>query len=117
MTVGLKWAGAVREILRDAKPADTAESKARRDFALYDFNAAPAPLLEQTPRARAEREIGRIASWYGWGAEVARALDRAGAASLAGLGDQEIEQLLDRMRQLENCAQEGLDSPDMPPAR
>lgn len=117
MTVGLKWAGAVREILRDARPAETPESKARREFALYDFNAAPAPVLEQTPRARAEREIGRIATWYGWAPEIARALDRAGAVSLAGLEEHQVEQLLDRMRQLEDCAQSGLDGPDTPPAR
>lgn len=107
----------MKRILQDAKPAETTEGRARRDFALYEFNAAPPPVLEQTPRARAEREIGRIAAWYGWASEITRALDCAGAVSFAGLEEHQVEQLLARMRQLEDCAQSGLDGPDTPPAR
>lgn len=68
-------------------------------------------------RAAAGQEIRRIASWYGWQLEVDRVLLTTGVASLAGLDDDSLDRLLRRMTQLETCAQEGLDSPDAPPAR
>lgn len=74
-------------------------------------------VLDDAPRARAEREIMRIASWYGWGAEIVRAIDAAGCVSMAGMSNAQIEALQTRMKVLEECVQEGLDPPDAPPAR
>lgn len=118
MTVGLKWAGKVRKILEEARPRG-AESEAQRAFQLYEFNSGAGPRIyaEQTPRARAEREVARIATWYNLGAEVARQLDAAGVSLVVSLDDQALEQLVARMRQLEDCIQNGGDAPDAPPAR
>lgn len=116
MTVGLKWAGKVRQILAEARPRE-AESEARRAFQLFEFNSGPVIYAEQTPRARAEREVGRIATWYNLAGEVQRALDAAGVAMMGGLDDDALEQLVERMRQLEDCLQNGGDPPDAPPAR
>jgi hypothetical protein len=112
----------VRELLSQAKrkptkPEPAAELQLRRAFELYEFNSAPAVLLEQTPRARAERETVRIATWYGWMAEIARALDMEGATSIESLSDDGLGLLLDRLQRLEHCMQEGLDPPDCAPAR
>jgi len=99
-------------------PKPTPESEALRAFQVYEFNSVPVgPVVEQTPRARAIREINRIATWYGWPGEITRALDAAAATSLAGLADEELEQLVERMRHLEECVQNGGDAPDAPPAR
>ena len=110
----------LRQLMSEAvprKPAESPEAAALRLFRLHEFNSAPAVLVEQTERARDEREIDRIATWYGWQAEVVRALDRDRVASLSGLSDGGIAALLARMHQLEECAQNGLDCPDAAPAR
>lgn len=110
----------VRQLLAEArtpKPTDSEEARARRAFDYFDFNSSPPPVLEQTPRARTLRDITRIATWYGWGGEVARALDAAQASSPADLTDEQLEALQARLQRLEHCAQEGLDCPDAPPAR
>ena len=109
--------GQVRAILAEAKPRETAETKARRAFELYEFNSAAPVYAEQTPRARASREIGRIATWYALQGEVARALDQAGVSLVEGLGEEALDQLLARMRLLEDCIQNGGDAPDAPAAR
>lgn len=112
----------LRQLVRDAvSPArevvESSETKAHRDFRLHEFNAGQAFVVEQTTRARAIREITRIATWYGWPGEMARALDAAGAESLQGLGELELDALVSRMRLLEECVQNGGDAPDAPPAR
>jgi hypothetical protein len=110
----------LRELMRQAVPVahePSPEVRAANTFALYTFNQGCHPVLDTAPRARLEREIARIASWYGWGCEVARALDAHAAASVAGLTDEQAEQLAARLRNLECCVQEGLDPPDSPPAR
>lgn len=106
----------MRQILEGARPRG-AESEAQRAFQLYEFNTGPVIYAEQTPRARAEREVGRIANWYNLGAEVQRALDAAQVSLVGGLDDAELEQLVERMRRLEDCLQNGGDPPDAPPAR
>jgi hypothetical protein len=106
----------VREILAEARPREDAETQARRAFQHFESNTA-AVYAEQTPGARAEREIGRIASWYQLQGEVARALDRAGVAVVSALDEQALEQLVARMRLLEDCIQNGGDAPDAPAAR
>jgi hypothetical protein len=108
----------LRQLMSEAVPKNDetpSEMNARRQFLLYEFNAAPL-VVEQSPRARVEREISRIASWYGWTCEVIRALDAARVATVQGLCEDRLQQL-ERMRQLEQCAQEGLDPPDALPAR
>jgi hypothetical protein len=112
----------VRSLLREAtkkpsRPQSVDEAQQRKAFELYEFNSSPPVLLEQSHRARSEREISRIASWYGWQAEIARALDAGTATCLADLDDDSIDELLTRMRKLEQCVQDGLDPPDSAPAR
>jgi hypothetical protein len=111
----------LRQLMSEAVPsqpiAESLEAAAARAFQLHEFNARPALVVEQTPRARRERDIERIAIWYGWTSEVVRALDAAGTSSLSALSDDELESLQERMRRLEDCAREGLDCPDALPAR
>lgn len=107
-----------------AKPAAPAavstlpspDAQRMRAFEYYEFNVG-LPVVEQTHRARALREIARIATWYGWGAEVTRALDAEGVAAAGELSDDGIEKLVTRMKALEDCAQSGCDPDDMPSAR
>lgn len=74
------------------------------------------PMLEQTPRARAIREISRIASYHGWGLEVARYLDRVHAASVPDLNDDQLYDLVDRLLRFEECLHAGFGPLDAPPA-
>ena len=111
----------LRSLLSEAtevrKPELTPEAQALRAFQLHEFNAAPPLVLDQSPRARSTREIMRIANGYGWTSEVERALDAAGATMLSSLSDLDLEDLLARMRRLEDCVHMAGDSPDAPPAR
>lgn len=111
----------LRQLMSEAIPRQSAptrpEQSAAQAFAHFDFNVGPLPTLDTSPRAKQEREIARIAHWYGWGNEISRALDRADVASIPGLSDDQAAGLLARLQQLETCAQEGLDCPDAPPAR
>jgi hypothetical protein len=107
----------VRQVLAEARPREDAETQARRAFQQFEFNSVVPIYAEQTPRARAEREIGRIATWYQLPGEVTRALDRAGVTVVSGLDDEALDQLLGRMRRLEDCIQNGGDAPDAPAAR
>lgn len=112
----------VRRLLEEAaqekvkQQERSTEDHARTAFQLYEFNVGMAP-LEQTPRARAEREIHRIAWTYGWQGEVARALDTQGAISLSALDDDQVERLAAKMRRLLDSAMCGCDSEDALPAR
>lgn len=111
----------LRQLLSEAVPRtpepSPQEAAALKAFAIYEVNAPTPFVLEQTPKARAMREIMRIASWYQWHGEIERALDRVGVSALTDLEDYELEELLSRMRQLEDCVQNGTDAPDAPPAR
>lgn len=111
----------LRQLMSEAVPRSgvppTAEDNIKRQFRLYEFNADPAPCIEQTPRARNERDIHRITRWYGWNDVVLRSLDRARVTSLQGLNDDDLAELHARMKRLEECVQQGLDAPDSPPAR
>lgn len=93
------------------------EAAAKSAFAYYEFNADPGPVLDQSWRARSEREVLRLASWHGWQRSVEEALDRARKSTVYALDDEELESLLIHMRQLEDCVQNGLDAPGAPPAR
>jgi hypothetical protein len=110
----------LRRFLTDhAVPAsgESSEAQLRSAFQLHEFNCSPALQLDQSPEARALREINRIASWYGWGSEIVRFLDGLGAGSTSALSIDQVEQLRDRMVRLERCAQDGCDAPDSLPAR
>lgn len=74
--------------------------------------------LDQTPTARAVREIGRLAARYPWGAEVIRrAMDRQAVATPEELTADAIYELRDELRKLDQCAQFACDLDDLPPAR
>ena len=111
----------LRQLMSEAVPIQPAtganEEAAAKAFRLYEFNTAPTLVVEQTPRARTERNVERIAAWYGWAGEIARALDAVGACTVSELSDEALARLDARMRQLEDCVKEGLDCPDAPPAR
>ena len=120
MTVDRTWVQQVEQVLAEVAPKVrktrlTPEAEALRAFQ-YHETFAPALVVDQTPRARAIREVMRIATWYGWMGEVARSLDRELAASLASLSDEGLDQLVVRMRLLEECAQNGGQAPDAPAA-
>jgi hypothetical protein len=111
MPVSREWTEQVKRVLAAARPVETLDSAghgAREPLRIHAGGPS---------RAAARQEIDRIATWYGWRPEVDRALRSRGVASTAALDDDDLARLLSRMQQLEACAQEGLDSPDSPPAR
>jgi len=71
-------------VAANRKPAESRETLALQAFQYYEFNTNQGPVLEQTRRARALREVERIVSWYGWQRELTRAMDAAEAVTLAG---------------------------------
>lgn len=99
------------------KQAESRETLALQRFHYYEFNSYQGPVLDQTRRARAMREIERIATWYGWEREIARAMDAAQVMVLADMDEEALYALKARLRTLEDNVQHGLDSPDAPPAR
>ena len=108
----------VRRLLEEATTAKQSATAVGETAAFTTPSTAPPPhYAEQTFRARTKREIHRIASWYGWSAEIDRALDAAAATSTARLNDDQLSRLLARMQQLEECVQNATDCPDAPPAR
>lgn len=107
----------IRQLLQEAAPQESPELEARRAFARFAANEERAFYVDPAPRARAIREVLRIATSYGWPHVVERALDDAGAMSLTSLCDADLDALLARLRQFEDCARHGLDSPEAPPAR
>ena len=111
----------LRQIMSEAVPRrplpDRSEAAANDAFAYFECNAPQPIVVEQTPEARAIREIMRIATWYGWPGEITRALDAAGATVLQSLDSEQLQDLLERMRTLEDCVHTGGDSPNAPPAR
>lgn len=120
MTVNRTWVRQVEDVLAEIaprrRPHASAEMHAAWAFKAYQDNAGGDYYAEQTPRARALRELDRIARWYGWQAEVLRALDAAGVTTPAGLDDDSLDQLLARLRSLEDALHNGGQAPDAPPA-
>ncbi|WP_295936940.1 hypothetical protein [uncultured Xanthomonas sp.] len=118
MSVNREWVGQVEQLLAEIAPRrGDGQPKALQDkaFAWYDLNVQLAP-LEQSPRARAIREITRLATYHGWGQEVARFLDRNYAPSLPALADDALQALRDHMLRLEDCLHSGAGAPEAPPA-
>lgn len=110
----------LRKLLGEATPSPTAikndaETEAWRRFQQFETYTAPLP-QESSWRAKATRDITRIAAWYGWTAEIQRALDEADVDLVSALSDDDLESLRDRMRHLEDNAQHGFGAPDAPPA-
>jgi len=98
----------LRAILQDAVPRNHWETR------LSD----PAPAMPvHLRRARARYEIQDLAARYGWQREVERDLFRLGAPSLKYLSQEQLDQVLVRLRGLEDCLQNTCDPPDGPPAR
>lgn len=110
----------LRQLMSEAIPREPqltpSEAQARIAFAHYEMNAPQPVLLDQSDQARAIRDVMRIASWYGWMGEVERALDAANCGSLQSMGQEDLDRLANRMRRLEDCAQNGMGAPDAPPA-
>lgn len=121
MVVDRNWVNQLQAVIAKAAPAEqprAARPAGRAHAPLqHPCHLAPVFSVVQTPRARAIREVTRIATWYGWQAELARALDAAGACSLHGLSREDLAALVTRMQLLEECVQHGGDPPDAPPAR
>jgi hypothetical protein len=112
----------LRQLLSEATPTiaepsnrPEAHMEAWRRFQRFESYQVPAP-LEADSRAIAIREITRIAGWYGWTAEIQRVLDQEDALFLASLSQDALNRLHSRMRDLEDCVQQGLGAPDAPPA-
>lgn len=108
----------LRQLLAESMPRRpaTPERRALAAFQHYQYNGGLPP-IEQSPRARAEREIQRIALTYGWQGAVVRALDDAGATELAGLDDQLLDGLARQMREYVDRAMTACDFDEAPPAR
>lgn len=110
----------LRQIISEAVPVgpsmDGLEADAWRRYQAFSAND-PLPAFDDSGRARMIRGINRIATSYGWIAELQRFLDREDACSLQSLDDRAIERLHSRMTTLEACVQDGCDPPDTPHAR
>lgn len=103
-----------------AAPGVQGDANPLRAYDYWAYNAAclaAPPPLDQSPRARAMREINRIAARRRWGDEVARWMDRAAAGRFADLDDAQLEGLRDHMRRLEDCGHTACDPDDEFPAR
>jgi hypothetical protein len=109
----------LRQLMSEAIPrpasALAANEDAWRAYEAYDFNTRPA--ADQGPRDIAVRTINRIAMRYNWPNEVQHFLDSRRFPSISQMPDADVEELLDRMRHLEDCIQNGCDSAEAPPAR
>lgn len=100
--------GRLRAILRDAIPRSHWETR------LSD----PVPAMPvHLRRARARYEIQDLAARYGWQREIERDLLRLGVPSLKYLSQEQLDQVLVRLKGLEDCLQNICDPPDGPPAR
>lgn len=98
----------LRAVLRDAIPRSHWETR------LSD----PVPAMPvHLRRARASYEIQDLATRYGWQREVERDLLRLGVPSLKYLSQEQLDQLLVRLRGLEDCLHSTCDPSDGPPAR
>lgn len=110
----------LRQIISEAVPVEPpkgpGEDDAWRRFQSFAAND-PLPAFDDSERARQIRAINRIATSYGWIAEIQRLLDGFGASSLSSLDDDQVALAHERLVMLEDCAREGFDPPDCPVAR
>lgn len=110
----------LRQIIAEAVPVEppkTAdESDAWRRFQSFAAND-PLPAFDDSERARQLRAINRIATSYGWIAEIQRLLDGFEVSTLSALDDDQVALAYQRFVTLEDCVREGFDPPDCPVAR
>lgn len=109
----------LRQLLSEATPAE-AISRFSTHNRCHPGRSAPFHASKsastQSWRGVIIRRINQIASWYGWECEIQRSLDAMEAPFLSALNDQDLETVLNRLHQLEDCVQNGLGPPDAPPA-
>jgi hypothetical protein len=112
----------LRALMAEAVPRPVPKSRSEEDaWTAYQHFVANDPggaALDDSARAKAVRAINRIATWYGMGASSALVqwLDRAGAAGISQLTDDQVNELHAHMRNLEDCMQLGYGSPYAPAA-
>lgn len=87
-----------------------------RRFDWWEANAG-LPTVEPTERARSLLRIAMIAARPGWAVAVAKALHGYGVANADQLSDDCVQDLLERMEDLELRAQTCCDDDDALPAR
>ncbi len=122
MTVKRNWVGQVSNVLADILkkseqdagcPAQTTQMMTGEPWVATADNLT----VRQSARDRALREIRRIAVRYVWGTpEVVLWLDVAKVESTNSLSDSQVEQLLARMRLLDECSKNDWEPPDSPAA-
>lgn len=105
-------------MLADAKPRETVESSAWKQWNAYEHAAEhlQAPCLDTSPRATQIRAILRIAQNYGWQSAVAQFLDAHGVGAIAHLPDDLLEALHHRMEAYVDAAMTGCSPKDILPA-
>lgn len=110
----------LRKLMAEAVPRPTTVTQPEQDmWARYQnhaANTADPVALDDSDRARAVRTINRISTWYGASSVIVAWLDRRGATGIAALPDEQVQELRAHMEQIEDCAQQGFDSPFAPPA-
>lgn len=110
----------LRALMAEAVPRPVPMVQAEEDmWARYQNHAANSGdtiALDDSDRARAVRTINRIAHWYGASSVIVEWLDRQNATGIAALGDDQVQELRRHMERIEDCAQQGFDSPFAPPA-
>ncbi len=110
----------LRQLLREAVPVQpipvsSPENEAWRAYQHHAYNI-PAEPIDRSARAKAIREINRIACWHCWQSEVYRWLSNTLANSLGELDDRQLQELHAHMVRLESCVNDGLGSPFAPAA-
>lgn len=110
----------LRQLMAESVPRPleptAAQAAAQREYEYFAANEPVQRTLDMSPRARAIRDIMRIATWYRAESALTLTLDKLKAASLGDLPDDALTQLLEDMRQIELCVQTGAGSPFAPPA-
>ncbi|MEF2154687.1 hypothetical protein V3390_00295 [Luteimonas sp. FXH3W] len=101
-----RWVAQVRDLLRDSVPVEHQTPYLQGDSSEY---APPAR------RSYDVAEIDRIATWYGLQREITWTLAAADVRRVEDLSGDQLAQLRRRLRQLEDCLQNGLGPPDAPP--
>lgn len=92
-----------------SSPPTSPDAQRMRAFEYYEFHVG-LPVVEQSDRARALREIARISTWRGWAVEVTRAMDRESVGAVGELSDASVFKLCARLKALEDAASMGCEA-------